>query len=566
MSNHLLFLLCSLLSITSSAHTLKTQVLSSFVFSRHGDRTPLYTSNASILTPYGAQQMSIAGSNFRRRYLSTIFEDSQDNTVIRDISHYSPNVNEVTVYSIDNQYVTASAQAFMQGLYPPLGQLDVNFTSLGEISRLANGTNVIAPLNGYNYPDINTVSSYDPRSVWIDGAAHCPAYTSRLVEYYNSTDFDFLYTISLDFYRGLDDYLDEYFTPNDLGYFDAYYIYDWLQYEALHNSSFRISDVNMTRAELLAANWVQALFSNSTDSVKSIAGRGLATQVLNTFYNAIRSDGEANKLNLWFGDMAPMVSFAALAGLTGKKNSIFYDIPAMSSSYIFELVALLPEDDTGVTYPNTSDMYVRFLYQNGTDEYSDAVEYSLFGRSPSSLISYTDFVTSMSRISLSGIREWCLTCGAYNVFCPAFTNSNSVINGNTERKGLSPAVAGVIGALVALAVAAILFGLLMAFAGIRVKRQERNRKSELGGFKGSQKLASDQDLTLPKGGAGVTVTTTEPEGSKSHERVGSWELRQQAKQEEAGIVVAPRPRRPSYEDDEIHVDPYAPAVKPHDQV
>lgn len=557
------------LAILPTSSALQEQVISSFVFSRHGDRTPLYSSDTSILTPYGAQQMYTAGSNFRDRYLTTTF-DAIESTAIRDISHYQLNVDEVSVYSTDYQYVVGSAQAFLQGLYPPLRHAsNLNYTQLLGVSELANGTNVVAPLDGYQYPDINTLSSYDLRSVWIDGAAHCPAYTGRLVEYYNTSDFDFLYRSTLQFYQGLEDFLEDQFTPNDLGYFNAYYLYDWLQYEARHNSTFRINSTDMTRARILAADWVHALFSNGTDSVKSIAGRSLARQILNSFQQSIENQGRTNKLNLWFGDFAPMVSFAALARLTSDQNAIFYDVPQMSSSYVFELVAVLDDADTSITFPNTSDLFVRFLYQNGTDPYSKLVPYPLFGHSPSQdLISYSEFVYGLAQFSLSGIKEWCTTCASYAIFCPAYTDGSSFGN-NSRHRGLSPAVAGVIGALVALAVAAILFGLLMALAGFRVRRERTKKKSDLAGFKGSQKLASDQDLTIPKGGAEATVTTTESEVPRGHERVGSWELRDQAKRAEAGqigAIIPPRPRRASFEDDDIQVNPYTPAVKPHDQV
>ena len=515
--------------------------------------------------------MHNAGSGFRQRYLTTTFGGPV--TAIRDMSHYQLNPDQVAVLSVDNQFTIGSAQAFMQGLYPPLADIsNLNYTRLYGVSELANGTNVVAPLNGYQYQDVKSVSAYDLRSVFLDGSANCPAYTGALLDYYNTTDFQFLYTSTLDFYKDLDAHLDDTFTPNDLGYFDAYYIYDWLQYEVLHNASFQISDVNLTRAKILAADWVYAMYSNSTDAVKSIAGRTFATQVLAAFSNSIQNQGKTNKLNLWFGDFPPMVSFAKLARLTGPQNQIFYDVPPMGSSFVFELVSMLPDDASFLKYPNVSDMYVRFFFQNGTDQYDSMTEFSLFGMGPSnSLISYNEFVASMASFGMTGVRSWCNTCGSYGVFCPAFTgNFPSLDGGQSSRKGLSPAVAGVIGALVALAVAAIIFGLMMALAGFRVRRDGTKRKSNLKGFKGSQKLASDQDLTIPKGGAGAVVTTVEDtEAHKGHERVGSWELREQAKREEAGhmgIVTPPRQRRPSYEDDDIHVSPYTPPVKPHDHV
>lgn len=257
--------------LVSASLALQQQVISSFVFTRYGDRTPLYSTDMSILTSYGAQQMYDVGSKFRDRYLTSTF-GATDSPGIRDISHYQLNANEISILTTDDQYTVASAQAFMQGLYPPLAEdSNLNYTHVAGVSDLANGTNIIAPLNGYQYPEIKTASSFDLKSVWINGAENCPAYTGRLIEYYNSSDFDFLYSSTLEFYQGLEDgFLENTFTPNNLGYFDAYYIYDYLQYQYLHNSTVRntISDVNMTRAEVLAANWVYALFNNATGELE----------------------------------------------------------------------------------------------------------------------------------------------------------------------------------------------------------------------------------------------------------------------------------------------------------
>lgn len=566
----------ALVTIFHVTHALRQEVLSSFIYTRHGDRTPLYSPEMSYLTPFGAQQMNSLGSTFRQRYLTASFNAGQDSTLIRDMSHYLLDSSEVSILTTDHQFTTASAQAFMQGLYPPIANNpNLNFTYVAGVSNLANGTNIIAPLNGYQYPEINSASSYDLNSIWVDGAANCPAYTAKILEYYNSSDFKFLNQTTWEFYQSLEEeYLQNTFFQDTFGYSDSYFMYDYLQYEYLHNTTFRrmISNVNMTRAKVAASDWVYALFSNATDPVKSIAGRTLSNIVLNSFYNTIQWQGRTNKLNLLFGDFEPMVSFAALAGLTSNQNAIFYNIPPMASSFVFELVALRADNDPGTSFPDDSDLFVQFFFQNGTDADSRLTAYPLFGSGPSqTLIPYSEFVAGLSRFTLNGVREWCQICGSYGIFCSAFTSNNKnnpSLGGSKRGSALSPAIAGVVGAVVALAVAGILFGLLMLFAGFRVRREQRGkRKSDLAGFKGSQKLASDQDLTLPKGGAAVNVT--EPETAKGHERVGSWELRQKAKREEAGQMGAVnlnKPRRPSYEDDEIQIDPYAPAVKPHDHV
>lgn len=557
-----------------AAHALTQQVLSSFVFTRYGDRTPLYSSSNGqhVLTPYGAQQMYDAGENFRERYLRSSFDSLAATTVIQGISRYQLDTNQVNVLTMDDQYTVASAQAFMQGLYPPLGSdPTLNDLYIAGLSGLANGTNITAPLNGYQYPSITAVSSYDLNSIWVDGTGNCPATTAKLLDYYGTPDFDLLNTSSWSFYQAMgEEYLQNAFYQNSLGYASSYQIWDYLQYEYLHNSTFRdtISAVNMTKAKLLAADWVDALYGNASDPIKSIAGRTLAGAILTSFSTAINMQGKTNKLNLLFGDYQPMVSFAALAGLTSEQNAAFYWIPPMSSSFVIELVALRADNDPGTDFPDSTDLFVEFYYQNGTDENSRLTAYPLFGASPSQvLIPYSEFVSGLAGFTMEGVEAWCDTCGSYNIFCNSYTSTSNSGLGGSRSSGLSPAVAGVIGALVALAVAAVLFGLLMAFAGFRVHRQAGKRKSDMAGFKGSQKLASDQDLTIPKGGAAVSVA--EPEAAKGHERVGSWELRQQAKREEAGhmgVVNMNMPRRPSYEDDEIQVDPYATAVKPHDHV
>ena len=243
--------------------------------------------------------------------------------------------------------------------------------------------------------------------------------------------------------------------------------------------------------------------------------------------------------------------------------------------------------------PPLDDLYVRFLYQNGTGPDAALVAYPLFSRSPSlTVMALADFTSSLSRLSVGSIADWCTTCDSYSIFCPAF--ADSLANGgsgsgssrhrNGSSSGLSPAVAGVVGAIVALVVAALLFALFAWLAGFRVHRVRRGRRSELGGFKGAEKLASDQDLTLPKGGAGATVVSSAETptaaaaaaaagaGARGHERVGSWELREQAKAEEASGGVASLPkavaRRPSYEDDDdvLNVSPYARGVKADERV
>lgn len=103
----------------------------------------------------------------------------------------------------------------------------------------------------------------------------------------------------------------------------------------------------------------------------------------------------------------------------------------------------------------------------------------------------------------------------------------------------------------------------------RVERSPRNRRSEMGGFKGGQKMASDQDLSMSKGGAVVGASVERevesPMSPIAHERVGSWEL----KEAEAGRrkVEGEGMGRLSFESEEQeHVDAWRDPVKADERV
>lgn len=235
----------------------------------------------------------------------------------------------------------------------------------------------------------------------------------------------------------------------------------------------------------------------------------------------------------------------------------------------------LAVDGEGSGYPSDdSNLFVRFLYQNGTGEDAELTQYPLFGAGPdNAYVPFSDFVAAIEPIMMLSIEDWCSQCGSYSIFCPAFEAANGSPSGTdlvASNHGLNPALAGVIGALVTLVVLALVVGAAMLLLGLRFFRVKNKRRSELAGFKGAEKLASDQDLTIPKGGAGAIVTDTGPTGGRGHERVGSWELKHSRQAEEAhqpmDQITSTMPRRASFEDDELHVNPYSKPTEAKDQL
>jgi hypothetical protein len=241
---------------------------------------------------------------------------------------------------------------------------------------------------------------------------------------------------------------------------------------------------------------------------------------------------------------------------------------------VLELFSYTNSSST-LKFPDSSELWVRFYFRNGTGDSVDSdandsgsntlQSYPLFGNGPSQTdITWDDFETSMYAFVVGDIGDWCMECSATNTFCAAWNTSDGFTDTtgtpSTHKSSVSPVVAGVIGAVVTLAVIAKILILVMFFGGIRFRRVEHRKKSDLGGFKGSRKLASDQDLTIPKGGAtvGATVESSPTSPIVGHERVGSWEL----KEAEAGRKSDALSERRMSEDGEHFREP----VKPDERV
>ncbi len=230
---------------------------------------------------------------------------------------------------------------------------------------------------------------------------------------------------------------------------------------------------------------------------------------------------------------------------------------------------------------------MRFLFRNGTHDTTNMIEYPLFGFGNSEDdMSWVDFLSMMGEFALNDVEDWCTVCDAVTLFCEALavntSNSTNVPTALGNKKTLSPAIGGVIGATVTLAIA-LLAVLILGLCGFRLSHRGnrlgvampavggigvlKRNSSGTGGFRGAEKLASDTDLTL-KGGAGTSVIR--------HERVGSWELNESPTNkksasldkdiESGGMerVVSGADYGRRSEDD--HVNPFGDPVKPLDQV
>jgi hypothetical protein len=152
-----------------------------FAFVRTGERTPLFRNGSPVLTALGAQQMFRLGQNLRTRYISG---DAPAGLGVQQIPGMSPdalNNDQVLVQTSDDPHLVASAQAFMQGLYPPHNIANSNGTGSSIGSLLSNGSAIDYPLGGYQYAKIQSSGQLDPE--------YCPMAQRDAMMYYATAKF-----------------------------------------------------------------------------------------------------------------------------------------------------------------------------------------------------------------------------------------------------------------------------------------------------------------------------------------------------------------------------------------
>ncbi|EED23060.1 conserved hypothetical protein [Talaromyces stipitatus ATCC 10500] len=499
-----------------------------FGFNVHGDSTPAVLAQPRTLTPLGARSLYNVGANFRARYIMGGSVRAQ-NTWIQDLNQHSLDPEQVKVYSTSEQFTEASGLAFMQGLYPPTGNTNQSYTYLDDTYILSNGSIISSPLNDYQYPRIYASSLADPGSIFVAGHADCDKYQELEAEYQISAEFQKIESDNAQFYSDMYDVaLEGVMTRASVGYARATDIHEYLEYNYLHNKSLAdaLLSHDLQRARVLANQYTYATNGNLTVSkkddgnqVRGIAGRTLSRLILQSLLTNIETQGSSSKMTLVFGGAEPVVAFAGLSQLASTMNSQFYGMPVLGASMVLELFSMNPTSSD--VYPKLSDLFVRFLFRNSSSIHEGFTEYPLFGYSPSQInLPFNEFAAVLRQFMLPSTKAWCEACNSSPMFCFGAANMGK----KQSKNHLSLAGAGAIGAVVTLAVVAVAMG-IARFCGVGLYR--RRRSSGLGGFKGNRKMASDQDLSsaTPSNGAFQKIVPGGGANVKSHERTGSWEMR-----------------------------------------
>ncbi|KAF4471905.1 acid phosphatase [Fusarium albosuccineum] len=434
-----------LLFSTAAAGTIHGVV----VFSRHGDRSTKWY-GAQSLTSLGAEQNFQVGSDYRSRYLSS---DSDHQILGVSEDEYKP--SQIFASAPDQGILMNTATAFLQGLYPPLADLDPEIAS----QTLNNGSQSQAPLDGYQYVRLHTINDNSPDTIWIKGDDSCPKYVKASKAFKDSAVFAEREEETKDFYAGFYDVLSDgvyNLKPENMTYANAYNIFDLVNVARIHNSSSparNVSDDDLFQLRTLADSAELGQNWNESDPARAIGAETLSGAVLTQLNETVSSAGKL-KFSLFAGSYDTFLAFFGLAGLLDESPD-FYGLPDYASTMAFELFT----DDDADEFPENpeNDMRVRWLFRNST--FGDLETYPLFGSDEDSL-PWSRFVSEMEERAITDVGDWCSKCGAEEDFCAAYETDD---DDNAEREskdggskgGMSNAVAGVIGAMVTLGVVAI---------------------------------------------------------------------------------------------------------------
>ncbi|KAK7425091.1 hypothetical protein QQX98_000005 [Neonectria punicea] len=443
------------------------------VFSRHGDRTTKWY-GAQSLTSLGAEQNYRVGSDYRSRYL-----DPDSPHYILGISEDKYVSSQLFASAPDQGILMNTATAFLQGFYPPLGEIAPEIAS----QTLNNGTNSTSPIDGYQYVTLHGINDNSPDTIWIKGDDSCPAYKNASKSFADSDEFQARVDATSDFYAGFYDVLSDgvyNLKPENMTYANAYNIFDLVNVARIHNETSparNVSDEDLLQLQTLADSAELGLNWNASQPARSIGAETLFGSVLTQLNKTVATRGQL-KFSLLAGSYDTFLAFFGVAELLDVSPD-FHGLPDYAATMAFELFS-----GNTTEFPDSdADLNVRWLFRNGTLD--ELTAFPLFGTDELAL-PWSRFVSYVEERAILDIGDWCEQCSADEDFCAAYQDESAESEDEHSDGGkggsMSNAVAGVIGAVVTLGVVGIVGAVLFMM--------KRRKAATATGEKGSVRSGS----------------------------------------------------------------------------
>ncbi|CAO1630463.1 unnamed protein product [Sympodiomycopsis kandeliae] len=423
------------------------------VFTRHGDRKGFYQNPKTYsavqtnLTVLGYLQEYQNGVDLRNLYLTNNADSIQG---IDPTQAETKQLNVLADGGGEGGVIIESANALLQGLYPPYN----------DTLTLANGTTVSWDSGRAQLIPIETVEP--DQDVWMEGWTECNAWTNYLSSWYESNDFKDQATKADAFYKDIEPILG---SGRPLTLENGYNIFDFMNVEYIHNSTLSPQIAPHLATARYWANYHEAgaFGSKDPDNIANIAGQAFLPPLLDGIHQ-IANSSTGLKVQYLAASYKP---FLGLFNMMQMPAPLSTDLVDYASTGIFEV---------------RTDNTVTFRFRNGTD--GDFSPMNIFGTS-SPTMSISDFTNRLQPYSLDSLAKWCDKCSTAEARgCDVLARLNGTGGGQMEyapdtstvgRHHVSPVVAGLIGALVSLAVASVLLAIWLFLGGMA--RRSRNANS-----------------------------------------------------------------------------------------
>ena len=359
-----------LLAAMAATPALAETVHGVLVFTRHGDRTVKYYSGYQM-TNLGATQVYESGQFYRQRYV----EDTAVSK-IAGIASDQVRARQIWASAPDQAVLYQTATNFLQGLYPPLDELEQQLA----IETLVNGTSTTDPLNEYQFILIHGEAESDPDTIWIKGDDACPAYSHATKSYSASPDYKSTFNETQDFYSQFIGTLGPIMGVENVTYKNAYDVFDLLNVASIHNEPVA-SEINvdgLDQLRYLANRWEWNSNFNTSQPDRFIGGMALAGGILQRLQATTDTRAASNKFQLMAGSYDTFLAFFGLTNLTAV-NGNFYGLPNYAASMAFELFTTEGSAESPASFPSTDAigdaLQVRFLFRNGSDASDESNAY-----------------------------------------------------------------------------------------------------------------------------------------------------------------------------------------------
>ncbi|KAG2047612.1 phosphoglycerate mutase-like protein [Suillus hirtellus] len=361
------------------------------IIARNGDRTEFYQDpytyepSYTESTPLGAVESHQLGCYLRSTYLNP-----SSPSHIQGIRADLVQNDQVLVHAKAGGEGTAvfdSAIAVLQGLFPP---------NSGNLIHLANGTEIVTPLGGYQYIPVEMAPSNVDRA--LESWTECPAFEQHIKSVYASEGFRETVKSSRPFFGAVRDYVFGRSTALE----NAWNIYDFINAQLTHNQTYayRLPPTFIEQAHGYANYHENAIFSDKeTGGIGNIAGRTILNTILHTLQR-ITFDEDPLRLLLLETSYQPFISLFHMLELVNEHPQLAA-IPNHASALAFEILRGPP--------PELRE-FLRIKFKNGTND--EFQTYPVFGHQGD--IAVTEFLYRLENFAISSQKQWESACGIHS--------------------------------------------------------------------------------------------------------------------------------------------------------